>query len=151
MSITYVSAALRRQVIARADNLCEYCLMHVNTTFLGCEVDHIVSEKHGGPTTADNLAYACFLCNRCKGSDVGSFEPGTMTLTRFFNPRADRWADHFALEVDDFTILTLTPIGEATARIFEFNTEVRLLERQALQQAGRYPMSAARRRINGQV
>ncbi len=43
--------------------LCEYCLIHEDDTFFGCEVDHIISQKHGGPTEPENLAYACLPCN----------------------------------------------------------------------------------------
>lgn len=66
---SYVSAALRRLVAVRADALCEYCLMHEDDAVFGCEFDHIISEKHGGATDAENLAYACAFCNRAKGSD----------------------------------------------------------------------------------
>lgn len=45
---SYVSAALRRVVAARADFLCEYCLIHEDDTVFGCEVDHTISTKHGG-------------------------------------------------------------------------------------------------------
>ncbi len=76
MSVTYVKAALRRIVVARAEGLCEYCLIQDIDTYFGCEIDHIISEKHGGPTTEDNLAYACLFCNKSKGSDVGSIVPG---------------------------------------------------------------------------
>jgi hypothetical protein len=61
MSETYISAELRRLVAARAEGLCEYCLIHEEDTFFGCEVDHIISEKHGGSTDAGNLAYACLF------------------------------------------------------------------------------------------
>ena len=148
MSVTYISAALRRLVRARADNLCEYCLLHEDDTFFGCEVDHVISEKHAGRTEKDNLALACFVCNRNKGSDIGSLIPGSGRLVRFYHPRLDRWQDHFRLAPDGISIVTLTDVGEATARIFGFNSEERLLERQALQAAGRYPMPAAWRRIN---
>lgn len=150
MSVTYVSAALRRLVIARADNLCEYCLLHEEDTFFGCEVDHIISEKHSGQTTEANLAYACFVCNRNKGSDIGSLTPDSEILVRFYHPRRDRWHEHFHLDSSDgITIVAVSDIGEATARIFGFNSEERLLERQALQVAGRYPMPVAWRHING--
>ena len=69
---SYVSTELRALVARRADWLCEYCLIAEEDTFLGCHVDHVISEKHGGPTSADNLAYACVFCNQAKGSDVGS-------------------------------------------------------------------------------
>jgi hypothetical protein len=150
LSTTYISAELRRQVIARADHLCEYCLIHEEDTFFGCEVDHIISEKHGGPTGADNLAYACLFCNRNKGSDVGSIVPPLTSgrFSRFFNPRTDAWSEHFTLdEVDGITIRPLTEVGGVTARIFGFNSGERLLERQALRDVGRYPIAEALQRI----
>lgn len=58
MSSTYIPADLRRQVIERANGLCEYCLIHEDDTYFGCQVDHIISEKHYGPTEADNLVTA---------------------------------------------------------------------------------------------
>lgn len=94
---SYVSADLRRIVESRAGNLCEYGLIHADDTFLGCQVDHIISEKHGGPTEAANTCYACTFCNRSKGADIGSIAPSTGEFTRFFNPRTDRWSDHFVL------------------------------------------------------
>ena len=66
---SYVSADLRRLVALRAGGLCEYCLIHENDSYLGCHVDHIISEKHGGLTESENLAYACACCNRAKGSN----------------------------------------------------------------------------------
>lgn len=132
----------------RAGHLCEYCLIHEADTFFGCEVDHIVSEKHGGPTREDNLAYACLHCNRNKGSDIASLHPETGAIVRFFNPRVDRWADHFRLgESDGVTIVPLTSIGEATARIFRFNEDERLLERKELQLVDHYPTEPAKVRM----
>lgn len=87
---SYISEELRRLVVLRAEHLCEYCLIHEADTFYGCQVDHIISLKHGGPTEADNLAYACAFCNRQKGSDIGCIERRTGVFTRFFNPRIDR-------------------------------------------------------------
>ncbi len=80
---SYLSDDLRRLVAKRANSLCEYCLVHEDDTYFGCEVDHIISVKHGGSTTADNLAYACFFCNRDKGSDIGSIVWETNKFVRF--------------------------------------------------------------------
>ena len=120
---SYVSAAVRRLVARRADFLCEYCLVHEDDTVFGCEVDHVISEKHGGATDAENLAYACAVCNRAKGSDIGSIVPGTGRFVRFLNPRTDRWAEHFTL--DGVTIVFLSDTGEVTARILAFNASDR--------------------------
>lgn len=142
---SYVSADLRRLVQSRANHLCEYCLIHEDDTYLGCQVDHVIAEKHGGATHADNLSYACALCNRAKGTDIGSKAPSTGEFTRFFNPREDHWAHHFA--INGVVIEPRTPIGEATARILGFNDSERILEREAIQGIGRYPPEAAKNRI----
>jgi len=133
-----ISDQVRRLVETRAQRLCEYCLIHEDDTFFGCEVDHIISRKHGGRTDPENLAYACFPCNRHKGSDVGSICCATGDLVRFFHPRRDRWADHFSL--DGPLIVPRTEIGEATARILQLNDPDRVLERESLIALGRYPM-----------
>jgi len=146
---TYVHAELRRLVARRADYLCEYCLLSEEDTFFGCEIDHIVSEKHGGLTREDNLAYACLFCNRSKGSDIASLLPGSEILVRFFHPRTEPWSDHFELDrADGTTIQPRSETGEVTARILGFNQIERLLERQLLREAGRYPSPAARRRMD---
>jgi 5-methylcytosine-specific restriction endonuclease McrA len=132
----WISAELRQTIADRAKQLCEYCLIAEAQTFYGCEVDHIISVKHGGSSEADNLAYACAPCNRAKGSDVGSIAR-TGEFIRFFNPRTDRWAEHFRL--DGATIQPLTPIGEVTTRIFGFNETARLHEREEMIRFGIYP------------
>ncbi|MFN7945666.1 MAG: HNH endonuclease signature motif containing protein [Blastocatellia bacterium] len=141
----HVSDELRQLVITRAENLCEYCLIEIEDTYFGGEVDHVISLKHEGLTTADNLAYTCQPCNRNKGSDLGSISRKSRRLVRFFNPRTDHWADHFVL--NKAFIRSLTEIGEVTARILGFNQEERLLERQGLIADGHYPSSAARKRM----
>ena len=140
-----VSSELRRLVAARANNLCEYCLIAEGDTYFGCEVDHIISVKHSGATEAENLAYACVSCNRYKGSDIASISQQTGSLVRFYNPRADRWADHFAL--DGAYIRPVSEIGEVTARILRFNDTEQILEREALTAIGRYPNASAKVRI----
>jgi len=145
MERPYISQDLRRLVITRAEHLCEYCLMHEQVTVFGCAIDHIISLKHGGTTTADNLAYACVFCNRFKGSDIGSIIWQTKAFTRFYHPRSDRWSTHFYLQ--GITIQPLTDIGEVTARILGFNDNERLLERQLLGDRNKYPHPTALKRM----
>ena len=133
----YVSAELRRLVADHAGHRCEYCLIRENDTYFGCEVDHVVSTKHGGATAEDNPAYACMVCNRRKGSDLGSLLRRTGELIRFFNPRMDVWEDHF--ELSGARIEPRTDIGEVTSPIFGFNDGERILERDELISQGRYP------------
>jgi hypothetical protein len=112
---------------------------------LGCQVDHIISLKHGGPTAADNLAYACVFCNLQKGTDLGSIVWRTGELVRLFNPRRDRWADNFRL--NEAVIEPITDIGEVTARILQFNSKERIEERQFFIRTSRYPTLAALQRM----
>lgn len=142
---SYISDDLRQRVVRRAAFLCEYCLIHEIDTNYGCQVDHIISLKHNGATTPENLAFACAFCNRHKGTDVGSIVWPTQQFTRFFNPRTDWWADHFKL--DGVLIRPITDIGKSTAQIFGFNHSDRVLERQALIAVGRYPSLTAKGRM----
>ena len=145
MSVTYISADLRRLVVARAEAICEYCLVAEEDTFYGCQIDHVISEKHGGATNADNLAMACVFCNQAKGSDVGSIHWESSTFVGFFNPRTDAWADHFALA--EGRIEGTTPTGIVTARILGFNAADWVSERKIHQSSGRYPSAAALKRM----
>jgi hypothetical protein len=137
MSLSYIPPALRLLVAERAGHACEYCLIAERDTYLGCSIDHIISEKHGGLTLADNLAFACLACNWAKGSDVGSLVGEDGQFVRFFNPRTDDWSEHFELH-DEF-IVPLTPVGEATCRILGFNRLERREERSILIGKGRFP------------
>ena len=146
MARPYISQELRRMVAKRADFLCEYCLISELDRSSRYQVEHIISLKHGGSTTEDNLAYSCVFCNLNKGTDLGSIVWRTGELVRFFNPRRDFWGEHFRL--DDNAIQPLTDIGEVTARILDFNNDERIVERQELIEVGRYPSASALRRIN---
>ena len=136
----WISTEVRQTIADGANNLCEYCLIAEADTFYGCEVDHIISLKHGGSSEPDNLAYACALCNRAKGSDIGSVSSNGQFI-RFFNPRTDRWTEHFCLE--DAMIKPLTLIGEVTVRILGFNDSARVHEREEMMRFGTYPNEAA--------
>ncbi|MFN6482680.1 MULTISPECIES: HNH endonuclease signature motif containing protein [unclassified Nostoc] len=69
MSATYIPVVLRRLVEERANYRCEYCQLPVGVAFFAHEIDHVIAQKHGGATNADNLALTCWRCNRHKGTD----------------------------------------------------------------------------------
>lgn len=143
MSSAYISAELRQQVAERAYFVCEYCLIHTEDTHFGCQIDHIISEKHGGLTEPDNLAYACAFCNRFKGSDIGSIDWDTGAFMRFYNPRTDRWREHF--ELVGIRIIPTSAISRVTVRLLQMDHIDRLIERQELVESGRYPTAQALR------
>jgi len=106
------------------------------------QIEHIISEKHGGETTTENLAYACAFCNRYKGSDIASISPTTGQLVRLFNPRTDLWAAHFS--ISGGLLVPRTKVGEVTVRLLQLNSDARVTERLVLQAVGRYPLSAGK-------
>ncbi len=130
MSTTYIPVALRRLVEERAKYQCEYCLLPANLSFFSHEIDHIIAEKHGGKTEANNLAYTCWRCNRYKGTDLGSFDPQTGDFCFLFNPRIQQWSEHFA--VNNFNILGLTSVGRTTVKLLQFNNDEPIAERERL-------------------
>ena len=121
----------------RAVYRCEYCLLHEDDSYSPHQIDHSISRKHGGLSEADNLAYACLRCNAWKGSDVGSLDSQTGAFVSLFHPRRHSWDGHFVLQ--GAVIEPLTAEGKATARLLKFNLDKRVVERQLLAAAGRYP------------
>lgn len=134
---TRPSADLRRQVIQRADNRCEYCLLHQDDVVATHQVDHVIAEKHGGATVLDNLALSCMTCNRRKGSDLASLDPQSGSLTPLFNPRDQTWPEHF--ELSGFRITGKSSVGRTTVEFLQLNSPQRLSERRELIAAGRLP------------
>jgi hypothetical protein len=130
---------LRRQVLRRAGNRCEYCLIHQEDAIAVHQIDHVIAEKHGGPTTLDNLALSCVLCNLRKGTDLSSVDPETGEIAALFNPRSQVWSEHFRF--DDIRITGLTPQGRATVQLLQLNAFQRLAERRELKRAGRMPVA----------
>ena len=137
--MSYIPETLRQQVIDRAQGRCEYCLIHQQDSLYAHEIDHVIPEKHRGSTSLENLCLACLDCNRHKGSDFASFDPRTNEVALLFNPREQRWSDHFRLE--EAKIVPITAEGRVTVFVLQLNDELRLRARQALLEAGRYPVS----------
>lgn len=134
---TDIPRDLRRVIIERAQARCEYCQKPDDRQInpYPHEVDHVIAKKHGGPTEPDNLAYACFYCNRFKGTDLASLDPESGTVTLLFHPRTQVWDKHFQLNTDG-TIAPLTMAGRATTRLLHFNDPMRVRQRADLIAAG---------------
>lgn len=137
--MTYIAAHLRRLVRERAGGCCEYCLLNEDDSPFSFHFEHVIAEKHGGETVSENLCLSCPDCNTFKGSDIGSIDRTTGLLTPLFNPRQQKWADHFRL--NGAIIEPLTPQGRVTVVLLQFNRDDAILERSGLIKLGRYPCS----------
>jgi hypothetical protein len=122
--MSHMSVTLRRRIRERSHDLCEYCLISEEDDYFSHEPDQIIVEKHGGKTVSENLALACFDCNRFKGADIASLDPRTKLLVPLFNPRTDQWDEHF--ETLEGSILPLPPVGRATELLLKFNLPERV-------------------------
>lgn len=135
----YISDVVRQKVKERANHCCEYCLIHQEDSFLPFEIDHIISLRHEGKSILDNLALSCGTCNRMKAADIGTYLNENLEFIRLFNPRIDIWFLHF--EINHGDILPKTLIAQATIKLLDLNNPDRIILRQLLMIANRYPPS----------
>ena len=127
MRRVYIPIATQRAVLQRAKGYCEYCQISEEVSFAKHQIDHIIAEKHGGLTIEENLALACTICNKHKGSDIASIDNETGEIVRLFNPRKDVWSEHF--EIENGYLIGLTPFARATIRLLQLNNLSRVTER----------------------
>jgi 5-methylcytosine-specific restriction endonuclease McrA len=111
---------VREQVRQRADGHCEYCRKREEFASHKHQVDHIISQKHKGSDELINLAWACFQCNSCKGTNIAGIDPETQQMSSLYNPRTQVWQDHF--ELNSATLVGKTAIGRATIDVLEMNS-----------------------------
>lgn len=124
MSKRYLPADLREQLLAADDQRCVYCHTTEANTGQPMTVDHIVPEVQGGPTTFDNLCYACRRCNEFKRSATTARDPLRDEFVPLFHPRTQTWSDHFAWNVSGTHVIGLTAVGRATVLALNMNNEV---------------------------
>jgi len=125
-----MEAALTRLIWQRANGRCEYCHLSQQFDDRPFEIDHIISEKHQGPTIAGNLALSCFRCNSFKGADISGRDAATRKLTPLFNPRRHKWAKHFRWQ--GAYLIGLTPVGRVTVAVLRINEPFRVELREEL-------------------
>src|SRR5262245_41489643 len=126
---------LRQSVRERAGGRCEYCrFRETHLPFWPFHLEHIVARQHGGSDDTSNLAWACPRCNACKGTNLSAVDPDSDNVVRLFDPRTNRWEDHFALQGK--RLVGLTPSGRATVWLLQMNTEERLELRGMLLEEG---------------
>jgi hypothetical protein len=132
-----MESALEQLVWQRAGHRCEYCQVAQKLDRLPFEIDHIISQKHGGPTRPGNLCMACFACNHHKGPCIAGRDQMTKRLAPLFNPRRHKWLRHFRWAGP--VLVGRTPIGRATVAILQINLDHRVAFRQGLIEEGVFP------------
>jgi len=102
-------------------------------------VEHIIARQHGGATSSDNLALACWHCNLKKGPNLSGIDPTTSGTVPLFHPRHHRWSSHFSLRgnrgdagTSGIVVEGLTPTGRATIHVLGLNDDFRRMLRARL-------------------
>ena len=139
MSEGYIPEELRRRVRTQAGDRCGYCLSPQSLVYGTLEVEHIFPSAKGGADDEQNLWLACRLCNNFKGIQTEALDPLTGDHVRLFDPRGQRWIEHFAWSNDSARILGLTPCGRATVLALRLNNLIAVTVRRAWVSAGWHP------------
>src|SRR5437868_13360105 len=101
-----IPARLRRLVIRRAANRCEYCGLSQEGQEATFHIDHITPVVAGGATVASNLALACVSCSLRKGARQTAVDPQSGDEVALFHPRRDVWQAHFRWEGENLLGIT---------------------------------------------
>ena len=135
----YISVALREAVVERAIQCCEYCKSQDKYSPTAFTIDHILPESLDGKSDLENLAYACFLCNRLKSNKQKAFDVLTDQWIPLFNPRTQNWHEHFSWNQDASMILGISIIGRCTVRELQLNRKKLVEYRKCIIPFGTHP------------
>ena len=113
----YISVEVERRVRDAARNRCGYCLSPQRLVMARLEIEHIIPVSRGGDSSESNLWLSCPLCNRFKADRTSAPDPDTGIEVPLFNPRTQRWSEHFRWSEDGIRVIGLTPTGRATVAL----------------------------------
>ncbi len=117
------SRFIQEKVRRRANFLCEYCHTDERWQLVQFTIDHIIPISEGGTGELENLALACFHCNRKKSDKQSVSDSQTNSIIPLFNPQKMLWNEHFIWSEDGLRIISLTEIGRVTIELLKLNRE----------------------------
>jgi hypothetical protein len=134
-----IPLSVQKEVRQRAAGLCEYCHTQEAWQYVLFTIDHIIPLSTGGADTIENLALACFHCNRRIANKLFAADPVSDQKVSIFNPRQDSWSQHFIWAADRCRLIGLSATARATIDLLTLN-RLRLLHIRAADVAiGRHP------------
>jgi HNH endonuclease len=134
-----IPADLRERIAQSAKNRCGYCLTQSEAMGMQMEIDHLQPLALDGTSDEENLWLACPQCNRAKGVQTTAIDPDTGRSVALFNPRNQRWAEHFVWQENGLYVAGISPIGRATVPALRMNNEWVLRARLVWIRAGIHP------------
>lgn len=142
MSKRAIPKDLRARVALSAGYRCAYCQTAERIVGPLLEIDHIVPESKGGLSDETNLTLACPLCNSHRSNSTEGIDPVSGQMTPLFNPRVEKWSDHFEWIDDGAGIEGKTATGRATVLVLDLNHPDVVAARKLWVSAGWHPPSA---------
>jgi hypothetical protein len=121
MPRAYIPVEVRRMVIERAQERCEYCQSRADFTTETFAIEHVVPLSRGGTDDIDNLALACSGCNSRKYNKTEVYDLISNQMVRLFNPRLQLWNKHFVWGESYTQLVGVTDIGRATVDALQMN------------------------------
>lgn len=137
-----IPASLTRAVVRRAKGRCEYCRLSQDGQEATFHVDHVVPLASDGPTTLDNLALACVSCSLRKGAKQSAHDAVSGTTVPLFDPRRQRWLEHFVWE--GARAVGMTATGRATIGALALNRPLVVAIRGEETILGRHPPAGSK-------
>ncbi len=116
-----INDTTKQLVRARAEYLCEYCHSPERLSANRFTVEHVLPRSLNGSDEISNLALACRRCNERRYNFMTGIDPETQENVAIFNPRLQRWGEHFVWIKDGIMIQGVTPIGRATCSRLDLN------------------------------
>lgn len=121
MSHTFIPERVRQRVADASRFRCGYCLTSQRIIGPLLEIEHIVPEARGGTSEETNLFLACPRCNGYKSDRIEAVDPDTGKVAPLFNPRIQRWEEHFGWVDGGALVRGKTPEGRATVAALSMN------------------------------
>ncbi len=134
-----MTTALRLKARERTSDCCEYCLMQADFSHDPFSAEHVFPVAKGGIDELLNLAWFCLGCNFHKFTATHALDFISGNLVPLYNPRQEKWTEHFKWE-DNFTLIVgITPIGRVTVTRLRLNRLGLVNLRKVLVDAGKHP------------
>ncbi len=118
---------------------CGYCRCPQQVLPYRLEIEHLLPRSLAGQDDRENLWLSCHRCNKLRSNRMQVTDPLTGLRVPIFDPRWNRWADHFAWEEHGLLIVGSTDRGRGTVEVLNLNDRYHLSARSVWIIACMYP------------
>jgi HNH endonuclease len=120
----YISESLKARIQQEDRQRCGYCLTNEANSGIPMTFDHIQPQSKSGGTSFENVCLACRTCNEYKSDSMEAEDPLMGDIVPLFNPRIQKWSEHFTWSLDATRVEGITAIGRATVTALRMNSFV---------------------------